>query len=299
MTRSPLWVVAGPTASGKSALALELAERLGAEIVGADSQQLYRGFSVGTAQPSPEDLARVPHHLVGTLDPRQQCSAAAYQRLADAAIADIEGRGKPVVVCGGTGLYLRVLLRGVVEAPSADPALRAELEAFADEKGNQALHRRLADLDPVSAGKLHPADRVRLVRAVEIATLTGKAPSALREAHAFAEPRHPHRLLVLSPPAEALREVIARRTRAMFEGGLLPEVRGLLEQGLREAAPMRSVGYVQALGVLDGRYTLEQAIALATHATAQYAKRQRTWFRKEPGAQWLEPPVDVEQLVPG
>lgn len=295
----PLVVLAGPTASGKSALAIQVAQRLGAEIVGADSQQVYRGFDVGTAKPAAAELAAVPHHLVSVVEPDAPFSAARYQALADQAIAEIRARGKPVVVVGGTGLYLRVLLRGVVAAPGADAGLREELEAFADARGDAALHARLAAVDPATAAALPVADRVRVVRALEIHAATGRPASELRQAHAFAEARHPHVLWVLAPPRPALYAAIDARTKAMFAAGLVDEVRELVRRGYEHAPPMGSVGYAEALEVVRGTLSVEQAVARTAQRTRHYAKRQLTWFRKEPQARFLEPPWDVERIATG
>jgi tRNA dimethylallyltransferase len=288
-----LTVIAGPTASGKTALAIALAQRLGAEIISADSQQVYRYFDIGTAKPSMAELAQVPHHLVSCVEPGEEFSAARFARLADEAIADIEARGKRVILVGGTGLYLRVLLHGVVETPGRDEALRAELESLADAQGNEALHRELAKVDPASAARLNVADRVRVIRAIEITRLSGQAASAWREQHAFAADRYPYRLWVLDPPREALYATINRRTVAMFDAGLVEETAALVQGGFRDAAPMRAVGYSQALDVLEGRLTRAQAIDETAKATRHYAKRQWTWFKKERGAQLLPPPYDV------
>ncbi|MET0401126.1 MAG: tRNA (adenosine(37)-N6)-dimethylallyltransferase MiaA [Cystobacter sp.] len=298
MSRRPgpvLTVIAGPTASGKTALAVALALREGGEIVGADSQQVYRHFDIGTAKPSEEERAAVPHHLVSVVDPLEPFSAAEYQRLADAAIAEISARGRRVFVVGGTGMYLRILLHGLVEAPGADPALRAEWEALAAAEGREAVHRLLAEVDAESAAKLPPRDLVRVIRALEIHRQTGKPASVFRREHAFAPSRYPFELYVLSPPREAMYEAINRRTEALFAGGLVDEVRELIARGYAGAAPMRSVGYVQAKAVVDGRLSVEEARALAAQETRHYAKRQLTWFRKEPGARFLEPPY----VLPG
>jgi tRNA dimethylallyltransferase len=198
-----------------------------------------------------------------------------------------------VVVVGGTGLYIRVLLHGVLPAPAADMALRAQLEAYAREHGPQALHARLAQVDPPSAARLPPADLVRVVRALEIHALTGEPASALQRAHRFEEVRYPYHLFVLSPPREALYAAIDARTKALFEQGLVEEVRQLLARGLRDTPPMASVGYAQALAHMEGQLTLQEAVASAAQATRRYAKRQLTWFRKEAGAVALHPPYDA------
>jgi tRNA dimethylallyltransferase len=291
--RPALTVIAGPTASGKTALAVELARRAGGEIVSADSQQVYRHFDIGTAKPSAEELAAVPHHLLSVVEPRETFSAAEYQRRADAVIEDIASRGRRVFVVGGTGLYLRVLLHGVVEAPGADPELRASLEALAAAEGREAVHRRLAEVDPETAARLPVNDLVRIIRALEIHARTGVTASEFRRAHAFAPDRYPFQLYVLEPPREALYRAINARTEAMFARGLVEETRALLERGYADAAPMRSVGYVQARAVVEGRMTLQEAIADTAQETRRYAKRQLTWFRREPGAVFLPPPYDT------
>jgi len=283
---SRLHVICGPTASGKTALAIELAQKLNAEIVSADSQQVYRYFDIGTAKPSAEQLAAVPHHLVSVVEPLEEFSAARFQALADAAIAQIRSRGREVVVVGGTGLYVRVLLHGVIRAPPAEPGIRAELEKLADAE----LHAMLAQVDAASAERLPVRDRVRIVRALEIHMLTGKPASASRQAHAFAEARHAYRLWVLDPPREELYRAINARTAAMFSAGLIAETKALVARGFREAAPMKSVGYVQALQVIDGELTEARAVELVAQATRHYAKRQQTWFKKEQGAVFVSPP---------
>ena len=276
-------VIAGPTASGKTALAISEAKKLGAEIVNADSQQVYRYFDIGTAKPSAEEFAAVPHHVISCIDPLSDFSAAQYQRLADAAIADITARGHLVVVVGGTGMYLRILLHGVVDAPGSDSALRAELETHESAE----LHARLNAVDPPTAARLPVADRVRIIRALEIHQLTGKPASVHRAEHAFAPERYAHRLLVLNPDRAKLYETINARTQRMFAGGLIEETKSLVERGFRSAAPMRSVGYTQALAHLDGQMTLDEAVADTAMKTRHYAKRQFTWFKKEPGAHFL------------
>lgn len=291
--RPRLTVIAGPTASGKTALAVELARRAGGEIVSADSQQVYKHFDIGTAKPSAEELSAVPHHLISVVEPMETFSAAEYQRRADAVIADIHSRGQPVVVVGGTGLYLRVLLHGVVEAPGADPELRASLEALAAAEGREAVHRKLVEVDPETAARLPPNDLVRIIRALEIHARTGVTASEFRRSHAFAPDRYPFRLYVLEPPREALYRNINARTEAMFAHGLVEETRELMERGYADAAPMRSVGYVQARAVVEGRMTLEEAIHDTAQETRRYAKRQLTWFRKEPGAVFVQPPYDA------
>jgi tRNA dimethylallyltransferase len=284
-----LTVIAGPTGSGKTDLAAALAERLGAEIVSADSQAVYRHFDLGTAKPEPEQLARVPHHGISVVEPTEAFSAARWVELADAAIAGIATRGRPVLVVGGTGLYVRALLHGLTDTPPDLEARRA-LEEEARRLGAEAMHRRLAEVDPETAAKLAPADLVRVVRALEIHSSTGTAPSKLRAEHGFRPARYPARIHFLDPPREELDRRIAARTRRMFERGLLDEVSRLVAQGFRDTAPMRSVGYRQALAVIDGRMTADAAERDTALETRRYAKRQRTWFRREPGTTFVAPP---------
>lgn len=293
-----LTVITGPTASGKTGIAVELARRVGGEIVNADSQQVYRLFDIGTAKPSAEELAAVPHHLISVVEPLEPFSAAEYQRRADAAIADIASRGRPVFLVGGTGLYLRILLHGVVEAPGADPALRASLEALAAAEGREAVHHKLAAVDPETAAKLPTQDLVRIIRALEIHAQTGVPASRWRREHGFAPARYPFRMFVLEPPREQLYATINARTEALFAQGLVEETRELLARGYADAAPMRSVGYVQARAVVEGRMSREEALQDTAQQTRRYAKRQLTWFRKEPGAIHLPPPyAELRSLV--
>ena len=286
---TPLTVIAGPTAAGKSALALDIAERQGAEIVSADSQAVYRYFDVGTAKPDERALARVRHHLVSVVDPLDQFTAARFQAMADAAILDIAARGRPVLVVGGTGLYIRVLLHGLSTGPP-DPELRARLEQEARGVGPDAMHARLAEVDPESARRIAVADTLRVVRALEIFEVTGKAASAAHQFHRFEATRHPYTLWFLDPPRDELTRAIANRTRDMFANGLVEEVEALVSRGYRQAPAMGSVGYRQALAVVEGRMTLLEAKADAEKQTRAFAKRQRTWFRREPGARFVAPP---------
>jgi tRNA dimethylallyltransferase len=273
---------------------MEIAKRIGAEIINADSQQVYRYFDIGTAKPTPEQLALVPHHLISIIEPDAGFSVAEFQRRADQAIGQIHAKGRPILVVGGTGLYVRALLHGVVPVPGADPALRARLEAEAKADGGSGLYRRLEKIDPESAGEIQPADLVRIIRALEIFERTGTPASRLRRQHQFSEQRYPFSLVVLSPPRDVLYRAIEARTRAMFANGLVEEVGALVKSGFRDAAPMKSVGYAQALAVHDGTMSPDEAIAAAQMETRRYAKRQMTWFRKEAGARFIAPPYPVD-----
>jgi tRNA dimethylallyltransferase len=292
---APLIVVTGPTASGKSALGLRIARERSGEIVSCDSQQVYRGMDVGTAKPTAADRRAVPHHLLDVADPGDAFSAAEYGRLARAALAAIRERGSLPVVVGGTGLYLRALLRGLFEGPARDDALRARLAALADRHGDARLHRLLSRVDPATAGRTAPRDRVRVVRALEVFFRTGRPISA--EHRTGAVPLAGFRVLRLGldPGREALRRSIAERTRRMFERGLVDEVRRLLAGGLSpDARPLHSIGYRQALAVARGEWGPAQAEAATVAETVRFAKRQRTWFRhQEPGILWFADPGEA------
>ncbi len=289
-------VVAGPTASGKTALAIALARRVGGEIVNADSQQVYRGLDVGTAKPTAGERAAAPHHLLDVADPGEGMDAARFVALADAAIAEIAGRGRVPVVAGGTGLYLRALLHGVVAAPGRDPALRARLEAEAARLGRPALHARLAALDPAAAARIRPNDLVRVVRALEIAA-GGRLPSDLHAEHAFRADRYDAVIVALDPPRAELHARIDARVREMFAGGLLDEARALVARCGAALPPKLPIGYAEAAACVRGELAVEEAIRRVQVAHRRYARRQIVWLRAERGVEWVAPPVDVEALA--
>lgn len=284
----PLIAIVGPTAAGKSALALRLALERHGEIVSCDSLQVYRGLDIGSAKATAGERSRVPHHLLDVVDPGQDFSAAAYARLAREALTGMSTRGRLAIVAGGTGLYLRALLEGLFEGPSRDDALRARLEAMASRWGNARLHRVLARVDPQAAARIAPADRVRIVRALEVFRATGRPLTAHhREAAAPLEGFRVH-VIGLAPARDALRAAVERRTDEMLSRGLLEEVRGLLAAGCPpEARPLRAIGYRQALDVLAGRATVDEARRDIVASTMQYAKRQLTWFRHQTQAAWF------------
>ncbi len=276
---SKLVVIAGPTAVGKTELAIELAEYLGAEIVGADSRQVYRELDIGTAKPSAEQRRRVPHHMLDVVSPDDDYDVARWKAAALGALSAIEAAGHPALVCGGTGLYLRSLTRGLFAGPAADPDLRTRLQAEAD-ADPLSVHRRLADVDPESAARIHPNDSVRVVRALEVSELTGRPLSAWHGEHGLAE--RPFEVLMLEitrPPAE-LGELIALRSRGMVEEGLVEELRMLRERGYpREARAFAAIGYREAGQCLDGELASDDLAEAIAGATRRYAKRQRTWLR--------------------
>jgi tRNA dimethylallyltransferase len=298
MSRPRVVCVVGPTASGKSALALALAETLGGEIVSVDSRQVYRRLDVGTAKPTPAERRRVPHHCLDLVEPDAAFDAAAFRREASAAIARItDGRRLPLLV-GGTGLWLRVLLRGLCPAPPRAPRLRRVLQAKAAAEGSPALHRWLAALDPASAARVHPNDPVRIVRGVEVALASGVPLSRWQAGHAFGDAPFEALVLGLAWPTAALDARIAARAETMVADGFVDEVRALRASGLGADAPgLAAVGYREMLAHVEGRTDLATALAATVRATRQFAKRQRTWFRREPGVVWHPGDAEVATIV--
>ncbi|MFL5308311.1 MAG: tRNA (adenosine(37)-N6)-dimethylallyltransferase MiaA [Polyangia bacterium] len=285
----------GPTASGKSALALALAERTPAEIVACDSQQVYAGMDIGTAKPTTDERRRVPHHGLDLCRPDETFHAARWADVARAAIHDIAARGRLPIVVGGTGLYYRALTVGLFEAPPPDPALRARHRALADADGIEALRARLLAVDPESAAAIGARDLVRISRALEVYEQTGQTIGALRRQAAAPRDLAPFAVL-LDPPLDLLRARIAARVQAMLAAGFLDEVRALRRDGFGTGSrPMQALGYQQLSAVLDGTTTVEAAAAEIARVTLAYARRQRTWFKKERiAARFAEPPaVDV------
>jgi tRNA dimethylallyltransferase len=293
-SRPPVVVVTGPTASGKTPLAIELALRFGGEIVNADSMQVYRYMDIGTAKPTPEQCARVAHHMLEVVDPDQSYSAGRYAAAARAAAAEIHGRGKITFLTGGTGLYIRAFLEGLLDAGEADPELRAALEsehAEAQEAGDSdRLHRRLGELDPEAAEQIHPRDLRRIIRALEIARQSGTTASRLRREHRFGDRPYRTLHLALDPGRRELDRRIDRRCVAMIEAGLLRELRALRERGYGPELPsMQAIGYRHMTPVAEGRETLANAQVAMQRDTRRFARRQRTWLRKVPEAVWIEP----------
>lgn len=283
-----LLVLAGPTASGKTHFALQLAERHGLEIISADSRQIYRGLDIGTAKPTPEEQDRVRHHVIDVCDPSETYDLARFIEDAEAAMADIRSRGKRPLLVGGTGLYIRGLTQGVFADTSRDPERRAALKARIEREGTPALHAELARRDPEAAAKIHPNDPVRTVRALEVLEVTGRPISELQRRSRAGGPRHATRIAVLDVERDALNARINRRTRAMYETGLIEEVEQLLSSGIASDAPgMRAIGYPEAVEVVKGTLDRAEAIERVSTLTRRYAKRQRTWFRSERDAQWV------------
>ncbi len=292
MSALPLIALMGPTASGKTGLALALAEHYPVEIISVDSAQIYRGMDVGTAKVAAEQQARVPHHLIDILDPAEPYSAARFAADAQTLIAQIRARGRTPLLVGGTMLYYRALLDGLSALPSADPAIREALEARAREQGVASLHAELQRIDPEAGARLHPNDQQRIQRALEIHAITGLPASEF-----YRREREPSelgpvvRVGLIELPREVLHARIDRRFDEMIDGGLVEEVTRLRERGdLHPALPsVRAVGYRQIWAYLDGECSLDEAIRRGKAATRQYAKRQLTWMRSEPNLHRMDP----------
>lgn len=290
--------IVGPTGSGKSAVAMEIAEPLGAEIVNADSRQLYRGMDIGTAKPSAAERARVPHHLIDVRDPDEPLDAAEFVAMARRAIFDISRRGRRALVVGGSGLYLRVLRGGIFSGPSACVEIRRELEAVAHQHGVGRLHDELARVDAESAARIQRGDLYRIVRALEVYRLTGTPISEHHRRHAFAARDIETLSIALDLPRERLYENINRRFDAMVAEGLAEEVRSLLEAGYSpERPPLSTIGYKEIAAFVRGETTLDEAVDRAKRETRRLAKRQLTWFRREPSLVWVDADCAREQAL--
>lgn len=294
-SENSLLVVVGPTASGKTQLALDLAQRLQGEIVSADSVQVYRHFDIGSGKPSADERARATHHLVDIVEPNERMDAAAWVARADAAIADIRARGRVPIVCGGTFLWVKALLRGLSPAPRGDESLRAAHRAFAEAEGRSALHARLAQVDAASAERLNPNDFVRVSRALEVFELSGKPMSQWQAEHGFRDARYAARLIGVARSPEESDQRIRSRAAAMFEAGWVEEVRSLTARGFGDTKPMAAVGYKQVLAAVNAETppSPEALLEEVVRATRVFARRQRTWLRDE-AVQWLSEGATLE-----
>jgi tRNA dimethylallyltransferase len=285
---APLVVILGPTASGKSSLAIRLAQELNGEVLVCDSTQVYRHFDIGTAKVPLVEQHGIAHHLVDLVEPEELFSAGEYRRQALLVLAEVSQRGKLPIITAGTGLYLRALLEGLADAPERSEELRARLRAKEQVRGPEHLHRALARLDPEIAARIAPRDTQKVIRAIEMRILTGKPVSEIHRAGRSSLQGYEIRKIGLLPPRAALSPRIDARTAAMIQDGWLDEVRKLSSSGIpADTKPFQFIGYPELLAHLAGRLTLEAAVQKIQVATRQFAKRQLTWFRKEPSVRWL------------
>jgi tRNA dimethylallyltransferase len=288
-SKPPLIVLAGPTAVGKSAIAIPLAKTLGTEILTADSRQVYRGMDIGMDKPSLKERGGVPHRLIDLVEPDQPFNVGEYRRLALMEIARLHQEGRVPLMVGGTGLYVRTVVRGLWDGPPADWTYRHRLMDLARKEGAAHLYRQLAHVDPDLAARLHPHDEVKIIRGLEAYNLTGRPLSDLHREHAFAEKPFSTLLIGLTRDRQDLYRRIDARVEVQLANGLVDETRRLIAHGYgRHLGSMKGLGYRQIAGYLAGEYSYEEAVRLLKRDTRHFAKRQFTWFRKEPGIVWLE-----------
>jgi tRNA dimethylallyltransferase len=298
MSLRKIVIITGPTASGKSALAVDVAEQIGGRIVSADSAAVYRHLDIGTAKPTPAERGRVRHYLIDVAEPDRQYNAMTYVREADAAVAEIVADGAVPIVVGGAGLYLKALVSGIFDLPEGSSGEGAAIREALDAVPTEDLRKELERVDGVSARRIGPNDRVRIVRALEIYRLTGVTKSDLEARHGFAEKRYDALTFGLSMERRLLNERIDRRVNEMIASGIVSEVRGLLEMGYGPESPgLSSIGYREVVDYLSGRLDLAQTVSLIKRNTRRYAKRQMTWFRKMEHIQWVQFPYDVGALI--
>ena len=290
--KNPLVIITGPTAAGKSALAVALAKRIGGEVISADSMQVYRGMDIGSAKITPEEMEGVPHHLLDILEPEEEFSAAAFKELADQAIQDIYKRGKIPIIAGGTGFYIQTVLYDIrFNENETDPEYRAKLEkeAAKGEEGILGLYNRLREIDPLSAERIHQNNIKRVIRALEYYHLTGQPISLHNDEQARQTSPYNFAYFVLTDDRAAIYERIDRRVDKMIKAGLEAEVKKLKDRGCtRDMVSMQGLGYKEMLDYLNGECTLEQAVYLIKRDSRHFAKRQLTWFRRERDVRWLD-----------
>ncbi len=296
-SRPRVGFIVGPTGAGKTAIALKVAEQIGAEIVNADSRQVYRLMDIGTAKPSPEELRRIPHHLIDIRNPDEPLDVAEFESVAHAAIEEILRRSRPVLVVGGSGLYIRVLRDGIFRGPPADPELRVRLTALAEQIGIRALHDRLRECDPEAASRISPNDLIRIIRALEVYELTRIPISEHQARHRFSSGRYRSLTLGITQPREFLYEVINRRFDMMIEAGLIEEVRELINAGYDRGPALKTTGYREIVAYLRGDLALAAAIECAKRESRRLAKRQLTWFRADGGITWFDAHAEADQLT--
>ncbi len=289
-----LFAIAGPTASGKTSIAMEIAELNRIEIVSADSMQVYRYMDIGTAKPSKEDRKRVKHHLIDIVDPDVDYTVSDFCDDAAETISTMKKDNTKYIICGGTGFYLNALINGTFNTPPSDPEIRQKLEPLAEDKQElYRMHDELKKIDPATAEKVHPNDKYRIVRALEVYYISGKTMSFYRDAHSESKKNTRSLMIVLSLEKEELLRNIKTRTEDMIKAGLIDEVKGLISKGYQPSLkPLKSIGYLQAVRLISGQLSLEDAKNDIIKQTAALAKRQLTWFKKQPNTMWLHPVKD-------
>lgn len=290
MTKKPLLVIVGPTASGKTDLGVELALRLDGEVVSADSMLVYQGMDIGTAKPTMEERRGIAHHMIDIIPPNTDFSVAQYQQQAEAVIADIHRRNKLPIMVGGTGLYVRAVIDQYdFTAPGGDTKLRQQLMQLSCQKGNQWLHQQLAELDPAAAEKIHPNNVRRVIRALEVYKLTGRRFSELKQADYQTNAKYSVAMFGITYPRNILYQRINNRVDYMLEAGLIEEVQNLLKQGIESSfTAMQGLGYKEIVAYLKGETSLEAAVELLKRDTRRYAKRQLAWFKRDPRIYWID-----------
>ena len=290
MSRSKIVIVCGPTGAGKTGFAIDLARRLGGEIVGADSMQIYRAMDIGTAKPTPAEQAAVAHHMIDIVDPDQDFDAATYAAMATTCVQQIIDRGRTAFVVGGTGFYIKALMYGLFEEGPSDPTIRRRLSRQAETEGSAVLHRQLKAIDRASAERIHVNDTYRIVRALEVHAVTGEPLSVFQKRHGFRKPRFDALEIGLTWPRPKLYDRINRRVDRMMAQGFLYEVQQLLARGYgRDLKSMQSLGYRHLAAVIEGEEPVAEALTTMKRDHRRYAKRQLTWFQARPGVHWLTP----------
>jgi tRNA dimethylallyltransferase len=295
-----LLAIVGPTASGKTRIALELAQKLEAEIISSDSLLVYKGLDIGTAKPSKKERELVPHHLIDLVEPSENYTMSNFYNDAITAINDIRGRNKKFLVTGGTGFYLNALINRPFNSPTGSEEVKSTLEKRLKEGERlESLHNELKKIDPSSAARIHPNDKYRISRALEVFYSTGKTMTYFREMHKEENKSRDFEplIIVLNPDKEELKQAITARTKKMFDDGLLDEVRGLLDKGFSaETKPLKSIGYKEAIQLIYGLIDNKEAVDLINKNTIALAKRQITWFKKQPFTLWMHPIREIDRI---
>lgn len=293
-----LFVVLGPTAVGKSDLGIDIAERLGGEIINADSLQVYKYLDIGTAKPAPSELKRVKHHLIDIVCPDEDFNAGMFRSEAASVIQELHESDKNIILLGGTYLYVKVLLSGLIEGLPASLEIRENIKKLRLTFGLPYVYERLVTLDPEAASKIHPNDYVRTERALEVNYLTGQKMSALQAVHSFQEQHYEYEKVVITLDRELLKERIDKRVDQMLEEGLIDEVKGIRERGYSpDLKPMQSIGYKEINQYLDGDIDFDKAVELIKRDTKRFAKRQMTWLRKDDEISWFEKDGEFDKIL--